>query len=402
VVEVERRIIPWRYAYVIVHDISLYRVSDGVALPSDSIEIVSASDQWADTLRARIYGDDAMDLLAAADPLRVRCEINGEAWEMVVRAPSESLVHGGRAVSLTAYSLSSLLDAPYQAPADYAEASQRTAAQLAEQALPTGWTLLWELPSWLVPGGAYAHEGLTPAQVVARVVRSVRGVIRPGRTAQTLTAQSRWPVLPWLYASATPNLVVQSGLWRAAERAAIVPTQADAVYVQGGQVGGVLARVYRSGSAGDWLAPTPSADALITHVDAARELGGAILAGQHATSGLRSLSLPFDGSDWPLSGVGDLIEVQGVPGLGDVSQHLGLGTAGELALSRLRRVTGSAQPLRSATVTADHTDGTVTVQYPGGGTQRVRGEALAGAVVWVRDGRLEGAAPALSAVDLAV
>lgn len=52
------------------------------------------------------------------------------------------------------------------------------------------------------------------------------------------------------------------------------------------------------------------------------------------------------------------------------------------------------RPLQVATVVA--VDGSaVTVQLPGGGLLQVRGDALLGDQVFVRDGVIEGAAPAL-------
>ena len=53
------------------------------------------------------------------------------------------------------------------------------------------------------------------------------------------------------------------------------------------------------------------------------------------------------------------------------------------------------EPLTVATVTFVHADGTVTVTYPGGGTQRVRGTATVGSAVFIRSGQIQGGAPEL-------
>jgi len=55
-------------------------------------------------------------------------------------------------------------------------------------------------------------------------------------------------------------------------------------------------------------------------------------------------------------------------------------------------------PLQVATVAAVHAgEGSSTVTFPGGGVQRVRGTAhIAGTQVFVRNGLIEGAAPALT------
>lgn len=60
-----------------------------------------------------------------------------------------------------------------------------------------------------------------------------------------------------------------------------------------------------------------------------------------------------------------------------------------------------ARPLLVGTVTA--TDGDVsTVELPGGGVLRARGESTVGQNVFVRDGLIEGAAPSLPFVAIEI
>lgn len=63
-----------------------------------------------------------------------------------------------------------------------------------------------------------------------------------------------------------------------------------------------------------------------------------------------------------------------------------------------------AAPLLVATVISVQTsEGTSTVQYPGGNQQRVRGtSAAASSQVFVRNGIIEGPAPALTALTIEV
>ena len=58
-------------------------------------------------------------------------------------------------------------------------------------------------------------------------------------------------------------------------------------------------------------------------------------------------------------------------------------------------------PLLVGTVAAVFTGG-ATVTLQGGGTLRVRGEATVGERVFVRDGVIEGVAPALTLVEIEV
>ena len=58
--------------------------------------------------------------------------------------------------------------------------------------------------------------------------------------------------------------------------------------------------------------------------------------------------------------------------------------------------------LAVATVVAEHTDGSTTVQYPGGSQQRVRGVADIGQRVFLRSGQIEGTAPSLTSITIDV
>jgi hypothetical protein len=57
-------------------------------------------------------------------------------------------------------------------------------------------------------------------------------------------------------------------------------------------------------------------------------------------------------------------------------------------------------PLLAGVVTAVHADGTATVEFPGGGTQRVRGAATVTDSVFVRNGVIESDAPALTPLTI--
>lgn len=59
-------------------------------------------------------------------------------------------------------------------------------------------------------------------------------------------------------------------------------------------------------------------------------------------------------------------------------------------------------PLQVGTVTTINADDTRTVQLPGGGTLRARGDAALGARVFVRSGLIEGPAPALTVLTIDV
>lgn len=58
--------------------------------------------------------------------------------------------------------------------------------------------------------------------------------------------------------------------------------------------------------------------------------------------------------------------------------------------------------LMVATVAATHSDGTITVTYPGGAQNRVRGTGTVSGKVFIRNGVVEGPAPSLTSVSINV
>ena len=73
-----------------------------------------------------------------------------------------------------------------------------------------------------------------------------------------------------------------------------MPTQANGVYVHGGNTGGIAGRVYLDGSDGATLA-APITHGALTDVVALRLAGEAALADLHATPRVQSVSMPFSG-----------------------------------------------------------------------------------------------------------
>jgi len=184
---------------------------------------------------------------------------------------------------------------PYAPKRSFTPSVPFTARQLAENeltrpALVTGFSLDWRLPDWLVPPGSWSVQSLTPMGVIGRIVEAVGGYVNAHPRFKTLIAQSRYPTLPWEWSTTAPDRtlpldVVKTLNLRWQEKPAF-----NAVYVSGERVG-VTAQVLRAGTAGDLLAPMV-VDALITHADAARERGRAVLA-DTGKQALVTLELPL-------------------------------------------------------------------------------------------------------------
>jgi hypothetical protein len=190
------------------------------------------------------------------------------------------------------------------------------------------------------------------------------------------------------------------------------------VFVHGGDTGGIIARVYRSGTAGERVADTQSSP-LITHADGARLLGSRILAANERQPEVRSIEIPLGGQDFPLIEVGQLIlisdgqeTVRGIVNAVSVDvtpmpkpklrQTITIGEDSPNTWAKFARLLPK-NPMLIGDVTIAHPDGTVSVELAGGGVTRVRGQGQqVGDSVYVQGTRIVDAAPSLPSVDIDV
>ena len=412
-----------RRSYIVIHDIWIVRLPDRYPIAASSLSIILDADSWAWAWSANLLGRETLAAVLPStegEPVTLEASIDGYIWHLVVEDWTEDRSFGERRVRVQGRGLSAWLGAPYELPVSGVLAEDRTIQQAMVERLPLdpAWILTWRdgMPDWLLPTGSWSWQNTTPIQAIHAAAQSMGMVVLPGMAERTLAVQPRYPVLPWDYAGADPDLIVpDSAIVRLGRRQATT-AQANAVYVYGAEVGGILARVYRAGTAGDRLAPEVSTP-LLTHADAARLLGSRLLAGQERQPEVRSVTLPLGGV-FPLATIGSLlavevesnehrgvvnavgVEVQGGEKL-TVRQTLTIGEDTPNVWATWRRLLPDA-PLLAGTVSVAHGDGTVSVALVGGGTIRVRGDGAANDRVWVRDGRVDGSAPAMAGYDLEV
>lgn len=409
-------IVPIRKVYVMLHDISLVRLPDRTNIDTAEMQISLDADSRDIQFRARILGQSALDAVVPASdgtPVVVEANIDGYRWQFMVEDWERELQSRKRGRALTGRSLSARLDRPFQIQTSRISADAATAQQLAvaeinnpANALPlSGVTMTWAT-DWLVPAGAWSLQNATPAQAIASLAAAAGMVAVPGAVSASLAVQPRYPVMPWNFATSTPYLVIPQDACTNIKERYSIPTQGNAVFIHGGNLGGILARVYRAGTAGDRVLPTVQND-LITHTDAAFALGSRILAGQQQQPRIASLTCPFDNNLFPLGEIGKLVKVQmdygNVFGIVNgysvsatprkVRQTLTLGESTQNVWTELSKLLPQ-EPLLVGTVSAVSGD-TVTVDLVGQGTVRVRGTAQTGDKVFVRYGKIDSIAPNL-------
>ena len=423
-------VIPLRLVYRMLHTITIRPVGDTVELPCSSVTVTQDADSWAYSVDVEILGRSEWQRVAPVGGVPVECEliIDGHAFRALIESCEGTHEHARLPVGRArGRSLSARLAGEYSPARDYAEAAGWNLAQLADRELPpAGWSLDWQAADGAVPAGAWSYQGLAPIAAMARVADAAGAILVPSRTAQALTALPRWSVLPWAFAGATPDVEIPLESVLSATEALPVPGDpANAVYVVGGDVGGVLAWVKRTGSAGDLLLPSIS-EPLATAEPIARARGARALADQWPAPAYTGFAVPLSapGGDWPLLELGQLVSLTGAgaPVRGIVSsvtitgrtgqrgglvveQQVGIGARSRNTYAAWRRLQDS-RPLLPATVTAVIGGDRYTVELAiGGATIPVRSAAswTVGSTVWVQAGTIVGAAPAFGvAVELDV
>jgi len=396
------------------HAISVSR--GGVTIPASRISIDFDAVSHTRTASIALAGRAARAMVEPEEdgtPALITASIDGHDWLLRCEGWQESESWGRYALSAQCRGLSWELDAPWQPQESGAVGVGLTVQQVLAAFLPlgSGFALEWPLgdPDWAVPEGAWSWTQQTPLGAIHAATQALGLRIDPARDARTLTIRHRYPVLPWLYGTATPDVVIPRHALLSSSRSMGGEPAVVGVWVHGGDVGGVIAHVRRTASAGEPVAATQS-HPLVTHEDAARVLGGRVLAGlQRGT--WREINIPL-GGDYPLIDVGALIEIDAgaeteratvsaasvsaavdSEGRVQVRQRLRLGEDSGNAFAGLLALLPDAPTLLGSVVSSD--GGVSVVELLGGGVVVVRGSAAEGDGVWVRGGEIVGSAPSL-------
>jgi len=416
--------VPDEDTYIMTHDIYLIRSSDGKAIPINGLTISIDADSWAWGLSAGIIGQQALADLASAgsdEGLLVEVGINGYRWEFLAEQTSESQQFPGSSITLTGRSQSAKLAAPYTLPRDHTSTALTTAQQLAIEELPlTGWTLTWNLIDWPVTAGAWTYQGITAMDAISRLAQAAGGILQSDRTGQAITVQPRRKVWPWNYPATPADYLIPWDACITTARLSRPSGSPNAIYVHGGEHGGILARVALATSAGDKGLPVVVND-LLTDTIPARELGGKLLAEQQPPCKYKTATIPITAQDgsFPLMEIGQLVSIGDSEGdqkgicttLSISVQAVGNGyTVRQQAslddgpttnpYTRLRALTPQP-PVLVGTVTSQ-SGSSVIVDLIGGGKTTVKGTATNGTAIYIQSGRILGPAPSLTQTEITV
>ena len=294
-------IIPPRRAYIVLNDVRLVRVDGSIELPAISLALNIDADSWTFGFSAVLPRESLDDVMPASlgAPVEIDAEINGEHYRLLVESITRDRQFASTRISVSGRGISAWLADPYSPTLSFLNTEARTAQQLMGDVLTTngaslGWTVDWQIDDWLVPGGAWSHQG-SYMRALTTIAEAAGAYIQPHPNTKVLRVLPRYPVKPWEWGTATPDIELPSAVvTRESIRWEESPAY-NAVYVTGTQAG-IVGQVKRTGSAGDVIAPMVS-DPLITQPAAARQRGIAVLGktGRIATVGLSLPVLPATG-----------------------------------------------------------------------------------------------------------
>lgn len=288
-------IVPVKRVYMVINNVTLRRVDGNVELPTFSLSMSIDADSWTWGFNAALPTETLGAIEPGSDgtPVELEAVINGTAYRVLAEQISRDRTFGRSAIRVSGKGKSAILGAPYAPIQNFSNSQARTAQQLMNDALTIngasiGWTVNWGLTDWLVPTGAWAHQG-TYITALNTIAGAAGGYIQPHPTQKQLNVLARYPTAPWNWGSLTPDFELPSDVTTREGIEWVERPRYNRIFVTGeGQ--GVLGQVTRAGTAGDILAPLVT-DALITHSDAARQRGLSVLADSGRQAHL-SLRLP--------------------------------------------------------------------------------------------------------------
>lgn len=299
-------VVPIQRVYIVLNTITLTRVDTGAELRAHTFSLNLDYQSWTWSWTASLHHDAGLYLGRdnAGDPTELEASING----VTVRLRLERITEDRRFLPQLRWSVSgkgkaSILGAPYAPNQSFNSAVDRTAQQLAAEALTVngvgiGWAFDWDIVDWLVPGGAWALQGRY-IDAINDIVGAAGGYVQPHSTDAVLRVLPRYPSAPWEWGGVTPDFEIPGTAAEVVGIEHVDKPEYNRVFL-GGVSTGVFGPFTRTGTAGNLIAP-PVNHALITHADVHRARGIAELSdtGRQEHVSLRMQVVPETGLVMP-------------------------------------------------------------------------------------------------------
>ncbi|MBY0572042.1 MAG: hypothetical protein K2P84_00040 [Undibacterium sp.] len=290
------KIIPVRRSYIVINNVQLRRVDGNHVLPDVSLSMSINMDAWTWAFSASMpaYCLALIEPSSQGEPVLLEANINGAGYLLLAENIQRDRSFGKSSITVSGRGQSAMLADPYSPLLSFRNTMERSAQQLMQDVLQIngvslGWNVDWHIEDWLVPVGAWSHQG-SYMSACTTIASAAGAFIQPDALTKTLRVRHRVPVKPWEMNGTLPDLELPSSVVVKESVAWYDKPAYNAIYLSGSTSGGVLGQVKRSGSAGDVVAPM-IVDALMTSEIVVRQRGIAELA-KAGRGAVLSLSLP--------------------------------------------------------------------------------------------------------------
>lgn len=296
-----RAIIPILEYYIVINQFSLVRADNGQPIEVEDFGASLDVDSWCWGWSASLHAD-LMPLVrspALGEHVELIATVNGTPLRLVVERIGRDRRFAESRLKISGRGRAAWLGDPHSPVITRFNAGALTAQQLLADALtennvPIGWGIDWRLEDWAVPAGAWSHTG-TYIDAARRIAEAGGGYVQAHDTAQTLILHPRYPLAPWAWAAATPDVQIPEDVCEVEGIEWHDKPAYNAVWISG-QQSGRSDRIRRTGTAADRYAQS-IVDPLATDPVMTRQRGLAVLAdtGRQAHISLRLPVLPETG-----------------------------------------------------------------------------------------------------------
>ena len=297
-------------AYIVSNTFEMRRASDNEPIECSAFNASIDVDSWGWSWSASIPA--ALQSLIEpenGDPVEVIVTLNGFELRLMVERMSRERKFPDAWLSISGRGRSAWLAEPYDMRRAYDnEGAARTANQLAEDALtvngvPIGWAVDWQIDDWLVPAGAWHHQGAY-IDAVTRIAEAAGAYVQADDTDKVLHVLPRYPAMPRDWGGLDVDVAIPEDVCETESVEWLDKADYNAVWVVGG-ADGRKDKIVLTGSAGDRPAQTV-VDDLMTDSDVTRQRGIRVLAdtGRQAIVTLRLPIMPAVG----VVKVGDVVD----------------------------------------------------------------------------------------------
>lgn len=260
----------------VTNSVTIVRTPDNAPIVATGVNIRGDLDSPMWTVQ--LAGLDAASLALltpgpSGEPRRIRVTINGHAWTFLVEGFSEAERFGARQRTANGRSLVAVLSRDYAPARTRTQTAARNANQLADEELTdTGYTLDWQGPTWLVPGGLWSYADQSPLDALRSIAEACGCVLQAHQTDPVVRIIPAFKARPWVWAITAPDVDITDDYVLERSTGTAMGVRHNGVEVRGETTGGIRGEVKITGTDGAIALPQVS-HPLITAYAAAESRG---------------------------------------------------------------------------------------------------------------------------------